>query len=65
MNDVSTTNPKAYSASLANVVFVEIFFLNPGSHVDGIFPPRWRRQYQLKTLSSSTSQRLLIVRVTQ
>lgn len=29
MEDVSTTNPKAYSASLANVVFVSIllFFL--------------------------------------
>jgi len=35
----STTNPEAYSASLANVVSVFLFF-DPGSHVDGIFPPR-------------------------
>lgn len=43
VEDVSTTNPEAYSASLANVVFVSIFFLfvfHPGSHSDGIFPPR-------------------------
>lgn len=26
VEDVSTTNPEAYSASLANVVFVSIFF---------------------------------------
>lgn len=39
MEVVSTTNPEAYSASLANVVFVLIFFL-PWVPCDGIFPPR-------------------------
>lgn len=29
MEDVSTTNPEAYSASLANVVFVLILFFFP------------------------------------
>lgn len=41
MEDVSSTNPEAYSASLANVVFVLMFsflffFLYPGSHSDGV-----------------------------
>lgn len=38
MEVVSTTNPEAYSASLANVVFVLIFFFfYPGSHVMAYF----------------------------
>lgn len=43
MEDVSTPNPEAYSASLANVVFffsLLIVFFHPGSHSDGIFPPK-------------------------
>lgn len=53
VEDVSTTNPEAYSASLANVVSVLIFcFFYPGSHVDGIFPPRCRYLLKKRHFSS-------------
>lgn len=55
LEDLSATNPEAYSASLANVVSVWIslvLFLYPGSHVDGVFPPRPRCRYRLKERSS-------------